>query len=136
MASMCADHWSMSTTSSPAFVRSAATQLPFAPVPRTAIFFSMVFPGDAPSTGRSMVVDRRIGGGCCAELEMPSAFSSGRFLISASLRLQIVQLDEPGHALDVLMQKRGERLGCVLDGHISKLLETLFRLRHSDGLRH
>src|SRR5262249_40913844 len=43
MASTCAGHWSTSTTSSPALVRSAATQLPFAPVPRTAIFLSIVF---------------------------------------------------------------------------------------------
>ena len=42
MASTCAGHWSISTTSSPALVRSAATQLPFAPVPRTAIFLSIV----------------------------------------------------------------------------------------------
>src|SRR5262249_29993067 len=36
---------------------------------------------------------------CRADWKMPSALTSGRFLISASLRLQIVLLDEPGHAL-------------------------------------
>src|SRR4051812_35214214 len=42
----------MSTTSSPALVRSAATQLPLAPVPRTAIFLVMVFPRRGRGAGR------------------------------------------------------------------------------------
>src|SRR6266850_8296892 len=97
----------MSTTSSPALVRSAATQLPLAPVPRTAIFFSIVFPerGVAP-----------------------------RMAIPALLRLQVVLPDEPGHFFDVLMQESGEVLRGVLDRHVSELLEALSRLRHADGL--
>src|SRR6266545_2250340 len=103
MASTWAGHWSMSATSSPALVRSAATQLPFAPVPRTTIFFSILFPRQA-----------RV----------------------ASLRLQVVLLDEPGHFFDVLMQEFGEFLRGIPHRHISKILKALSRLRHADGLRH
>src|SRR6266851_8681514 len=152
----------MSTTSSPAFVRSAATQLPFAPVPRTAIFFSIVFPrqgtigghsgaptqASLPACGEPGIHTHRLWlwipgpaltrrpGMTAERLTQPSrnVLQERRLSISALLRLQVVLLDEPGHFLDVLAQESGEFLGGVRHRHISELLETLSRLRHADGL--
>src|SRR5262245_30898761 len=136
MASMWAGHGSMSTTSRPALVRSAARQLALVPVPRPAIFLSMSLSNAGGRTPLT-VCSRHASGGegqGAVNSAISSIVNGRRRPAAASLRLEVVLLDELRHFFNVLRQETGEICRGIRQRSIAEILEAFSRLRHADRL--